>query len=295
MNTSRVFWGTLWIVAGVLILLAKLDVMTLEIGSLWKFWPIIFVLWGISLLTGAKSIRALLAVLAALLIGVLIYGLWEQWWGIGREPREMTSQTFRELYDTTLHRASLRFVSGAGTFTIRDTCADLFQAETTTDRGTYEIEGRTENDRRDVTLRLGAPSHTFTVGGRNTVKMSLHAGPVWALNLDLGAAKLDADLSPYAAEEVEIRTGASDVSLRLGDRAQESRVRIQAGVSSISVSVPQRAGCEISSESGLSSKHFDGFTKESDGRYRTANFDGASRKIFLGFKAGVSSLSVRRY
>jgi hypothetical protein len=55
MNTSRFFWGTLWIVAGVLILLAKLDIMTLQVGSLWKFWPLVLVLWGIGLFTGAKA------------------------------------------------------------------------------------------------------------------------------------------------------------------------------------------------------------------------------------------------
>jgi hypothetical protein len=294
MNTSRIFWGTLWIVAGILILLAKLDVMTLQLGSLWKFWPLIFVLWGVSVLTGAKAIRAPLVALAAVLLALIIYGVWEEW-GSGREHRGMTNQTFREMYDTTLHRASLRFVSGAGSFTLRDTCADLFRAETATDFGKYEIDNRTGDDRRDLTLRLGGHSTGFHAGGRNNVTMNLHPGPLWSLNLQVGAATLDADLTPFNAENVEIKTGAADVRVRLGDRAAESNVRIQAGVSSISVRVPESAGCEISSESGLSSKTFNGFAEQGDGRYRTANFDTASRKIYLSFKAGVSSLKVVRY
>jgi hypothetical protein len=294
MNTSRIFWGTLWIVAGLLILLAKLDVMTLPLGSLWKFWPLILVLWGISVLTGAKALRVVLVALTAVLLALIIYGLWEDW-GSGREPRELTNQTFIERYDTTLHRASLRFVSGAGSFTLHDTCADLFQAETATNFGKYEIDSRTGDDGRDLTLRLGDHPGPFNTGGRNNVTMSLHPGIVWALNLQLGAAKLDADLSPFNAESIDIKTGAADVRVRLGDRADESRVRIQAGVSSISIRVPESAGCEIRSESGLSSKTFNGFAEEGDGRYRTANFDTASRKIFLSFKAGVSSLKVVRY
>jgi len=294
MNTSRIFWGTLWIVAGVLILLAKLDVMTLELGSLWKYWPLVLVLWGVSLMTGGKAVRAVLSVLAAVLLALIIYGLWEEW-GSGREPRELTDQVFMERYDTTLHRASLRFVSGAGSFTLRDTCADLFRAETATDFGKYEIGSRTESDGRDLTLRLGDHRSAFHAGGKNRVTMSLHTGPAWSLNLEVGAAKLDADLSPFAAENVEVKTGAADVRLKLGDRAKESRVNIHAGVSSISVRVPESAGCEISTESGLSSKTFNGFTEDADGKYRTANFDGADRKIFLRFKAGVSSLRVVRY
>jgi len=294
MNTSRIFWGTLWIVAGVLILLAKLEVMTLQIGSLWKFWPLVLVLWGISVLTGARALRALLAVLAAILLALILYGLWEEW-GSGSGSREMTSQTFREMYDTTLHRASLRFVSGAGSFTLRDTCTDLFRAETATDFGRYEIGGETVNDGRDLRLLLGDRPVWFRGGGKNSVTMRLHPGPVWALTFNLGAARLDADLSPFNAENIDIKTGAADVRVRLGNRASESRVRIQAGVSSISVRVPESSGCEISSKGGLSSRSFTGFVKEGEGRYRTANFDTASKKIFLSLKAGVSSLNVMRY
>jgi hypothetical protein len=72
-------------------------------------------------------------------------------------------------------------------------------------------------------------------------------------------------------------------------------VRIQAGVSSISVAVPESAGCEITSESGLTSKSFSGFDDRGDGEFRTANFDAAAKRIHLSFKAGVSSLKVVRY
>lgn len=276
MRTPRIFWGTLWIVAGVLILLSKLDVMTFEVGSIWRFWPLIFVLWGISLLTGAKAIRALLAVIAAVLFALIIYSAWEEW-GSGHEPREMTNQVFHEIYDPSLHQASLRFVSGAGSFTLRDTSAELFHAETATNFGKYEIDSHTGNDRRDLTFKLGDHS-SWGGGGKNKVWMSLNPAPVWTLDIEVGASQLDADLSPYATDQVRIKTGVADVHLRLGDRAEESRVRIEAGVSSIVVKVPESAGCEISSESGLTSKSFEGFSDSGDGRYRTANFENAGRK-----------------
>jgi hypothetical protein len=294
MNTSRFFWGTLWIVAGVLILLAKLGVMTLQIGSLWKFWPLVLVLWGIGMFTGARAIRSLIAVVAGILLALIIYGVWEEWIS-GREPRGLTDQTFMETYDSTLHTASLRFVSGAGSFTLRDTCAALFRAETATEFGKYEMDSRTGFREKDLTLRLSDHPKGFRTGGKNSVTMCLNTGPVWTLKLELGAAKLFADLAPFAAENIDVKTGAADVRVRLGDRAEECRANIHAGVSSISVEVPESAGCEISSETGLSSKTCNGFVERGEGNYRTANFDTASRKIFLYFKAGVSSLKVVRY
>ena len=294
MTTSRIFWGTLWIVAGVLILLTKLDLFALQIGTIWRFWPLVLVLWGVGIMSGGKLVRALLAVLAAILVALILYGAWQDWGWWGHTPREMTSQSFRETYDTSYHRATLRFASGAGTFTIRDTCADLFSAETVSDFGRYEITSEEGSGSKSVSLSMEDHGSGFRAGGKNRVDMRMHPGLLWSVNLEVGAAKLDADLSPFAAEEVDIRTGAADVRLTLGAQAQESRVRIQAGVSSIAVHVPESAGCEIRSESGLTSKSFEGFASRGDGVYRTSNFDGAPRKIFLTFKAGVSSLRVVR-
>ena len=207
----------------------------------------------------------------------------------------MSSQVFREMYDSSMAHASLRLVSGAGTFTIRDTCTDLLKAEAETNFGKYEIESQTSGDRKDITLRLGDHHVSFHPGGKNNVTMSLNPAPLWTMNIELGAAKVDADLSPFAVEELTIKTGASDVHLKLGEKAEESRVTIHAGASSIRVRVPESAGCEITSESGLTGKSFEGFSEGGDGKYRTSNFESASKKIFLHFKAGVSSLVVVRY
>ena len=294
MNTSRIFWGTLWIVAGGLILLTKLDLLSLPIGSIWRLWPLVLVLWGVGILVGGKAVRALLAVLAAILVALIIFGAWQEWGWWEHTPRELTSQTFMETYDTTVHRASLRFASGAGTFTIRDTCDALFRAETETDYGKYAVTSREGNASKFVTLNLEDHVSGFRAGGKNRVDMRLRPGPLWSVSLEVGAAKLDADLSPFAVDDVDIRTGAADVRLTLGTKAGESRVRIQAGVSSIAVHVPESAGCEIRSESGLTSKTFEGFESHGGGVYRTSNFAGATQKIFLTFKAGVSSLRVVR-
>ena len=293
MNTSRIFWGTFWVVAGVLILLAKLDLLTLRVGTIWRFWPLVLVLWGVGILSGAKVVRALLAVLAAILVALILYGTWQEW-GWGRPVRELTSQSFMEAYDTAYHRASLHVASGAGTFTIRDTCAELFRAETETNFGSYGISSREENNAKTVSLSMEDRSTAFGAGGKNRFDMRMHPGPLWSVRLEVGAAKLDADLSPFATDDVDIRASAADVRLTLGARAEENRVKIQAGVSSITVRIPESAGCEIRSESGLTSKTFEGFESQGDGTYRTANFDAASRRIFLTFKAGVSSLRVVR-
>jgi len=116
----EVFWGTFLVLAGILILLAKLGVIDTPTRLALEILALVLVLWGIGMFTGARAIRSLLAVIGAIFLALIIYGLWEEW-GSGREPRDLTSQTFMETYDSTLPLASLRFISGAGSFTLRDT------------------------------------------------------------------------------------------------------------------------------------------------------------------------------
>ena len=118
---------------------------------------------------------------------------------------------------------------------------------------------------------------------------------MWRLRLGYGAARADLDLSSCRVEELQLEAGASSISVKLGALVPESRVRVEAGVSSIRFEVPESAGCEIRTEAPLTSKRFSGFEKESSGLYRTGNFSNADRRIFIQIEAGVSSVKVRRY
>ena len=89
--------------------------------------------------------------------------------------------------------------------------------------------------------------------------------------------------------------GASKLKIKLGDKNDNIRVKLEAGVSKIEIMIPESSGCDIHSETVLSNKHFNGFNKISSGHFRTANFDSASNKIYLSFNTGVSSIRVNRY
>jgi hypothetical protein len=67
------------------------------------------------------------------------------------------------------------------------------------------------------------------------------------------------------------------------------------GASSISLEIPESAGCEIRIDGPLTRKRFTGFTREQSGLYRTGGFEGAEKKIFVDVDAGVSSIRITRY
>jgi hypothetical protein len=301
MKTGRIFWGVLFVAIGILLLLERTGILYVEWGWIWKFWPLILVVWGAVILLGNKQPgRTIVLVLLALGVALFVLGIFNFGWAWHSHDWQADAageydQELSQPYDSTVHRASFTFESGAGTFVLEDTTSQLIDASTRSNFGHYICEAEKTEDSQHVTLQLAGNKQRWW-GGRmnNHVRIRLNSAPLWDMRFEVGASSMDVDLSRYAVERLVLATGASSVNLTLGDRANETRVSVKTGVSSLRVHIPDASGCEIRAEAPLSSKDFRGFTKIHSGVYQTENFDSASKKIYIDVHAGVSSLSVKR-
>ena len=125
--------------------------------------------------------------------------------------------------------------------------------------------------------------------------MKLNTLPVWDLELNVGAAEVNFDLSRFKTRKVNLQGGASDIEVTLGDLYPESNVNIEAGAASITVRIPNEAGCDITNNTFLASKNFEGFTKTSNHHYQTEGYANAKSKIHINMEAGMASINVERY
>jgi hypothetical protein len=293
MKMSRIFWGVFFAAAGVLLLLVKFGLVSLEIGDYWKFWPLILVVWGIGMIAGSRAMKIGAVAAVALVLALGLYEGARWWWS--EDGRTMTSQEFTAPEDTSIASASFRFSSGAGKFTLADSCADLIRANTESRFGTYSFDTEEEGGSRSFAMRLEGGGRHPAGRGTHTAVIRLGTRPRWDLQFDIGAATLELDLRPFLVENLRVNGGAGSVRVTLGDRAQECAVNVSAGVSSIRIRVPELAGCELHIDAPLSSTSIEGFTHTGAGRYATEDFDAAERKITLKIAAGVSKIRVERY
>ena len=87
----------------------------------------------------------------------------------------------------------------------------------------------------------------------------------------------------------------SSVELVIGDLHDKTLVDIEAGVSSIEVSIPYESGCKIIADAVLTAKSFDGFDKTDPGTYVTSNFDDSQNIVVINADVAVSTLTIDRY
>jgi hypothetical protein len=308
MKTKHLFWGILFISIGLLWLLNHFMQMYISWDYVWKLWPVVIILWGASLMIGNNVIRGIVTGLTAFLLAFAIfasvkYGFIHAGhnieWTINDDNNDYryTSNEYSEPYDNNYSNATLNFNAGGGSFIAHDTTTELFFARTEGKKDNYSLSKSVSGNNVDLNFDMNQGHIRFFHFNkmRNRVDLKLNTEPLWDLNFDLGAASVDFDLSPYKTEKISVDMGAASLKLKLGDRSEETRLTVDAGASSIEISVPEDAGCEIKADVSLSSKHFEGFKNIESDLFRTDNFDSAKKKIYISIDSGVSSIKITRY
>jgi hypothetical protein len=306
MSYRKIFWGLLLVLIGILFILKNTGVVFFSWHTIWHLWPVVLILWGISLIPVKDWIKLVLSIatVAITFVAVQQYGPrdhhnWHFEWNDDRDnENDADSKTYSnvmvEKYDSTTRFAQMHLNIGVGEFRINDTTAELVEAKYDNSNANYSMTA-TKTDSTAI-VNLSLEKGEFKDGDiRNNVNLKLNPSPIWDLDLNVGAAKVDFDLSKFKTRNVKIEGGASDITMKLGAELPQSDVSIEAGAASITVKVPESAGCEIVSNTFMASKEFKGFNKTGSQQYQTPNYTTSKNKIKINLQAGVARVDIIRY
>lgn len=309
MKTKHLFWGFLFITLGILILINNLSSVNIYWFSLWEYWPLFLILIGISLLIKQEIIKTIIVSLTAIILGVAIFSTLKTGWGFFSDEvivnirdrshisdRDLETKFFEEEYNENLKNASLYLKASAGSYKIDGTTDLLFSATARSYKNNYKLTRFDEGE--STKLHFENEDNGFFIfrgKAKNIVDISLNTNPVWKMNFDVGASASEFYLEPFKVEDLDIDIGAASLKVVLGDLLDSARVNIDAGASSVEISIPENVGCEIKDDVVLSSRHFEGFRKIESDLYRTENFNSSTKKIYIDIDVGVSSLTIKRY
>lgn len=304
MKSGRVFWGTLFVIIGLLGILNNFFELAISWDVLWKLWPLLLVFLGVSAFLKDSKSKWIVIGGIGLLTGVVLFASVQRGCdGVQRIVGDMdsydgnyTEQELSQTYDSAVTHARFEFEGGAGHFEMGDSTGALVAASVRSSISDYLLEYISDGEIPAMRLAMTEKSVSWEGSKmRNNVKIRLHEDPLWDLDINAGAAKIDFDLRSYRINRLNLDAGAASIEVRLGSRADTCNVHVETGASSVRISVPSGVACELRTESALSSKHINGFASLGDGVYRTDNFERTPKRVFIFVDSGLSSINIDRY
>jgi hypothetical protein len=313
MKTEKIIWGLIFIFIGTVFMLDNFNVINFYWGSVWRFWPIIFILIGANMLLSRFANKTTAPIFAASITLLVLAFIGYQ----GSIPREDSgwvhfkfdnkrgdrntswsdASVFSEPY-TGSKAATLNIQGSATVYQLEDSTSMLFQADVKEISGGYSLE-KTTNDSVDVLnfRKRDRNGRGFKMDDMETneTRLSLNKNPVWDITVEMGAGETDFNLENFKVRRLKFEGGAASFQAKIGSKLPLTDVAVETGVASVEIEVPRESGCRIVVDSGLSSKDFNGFAKQADGSYKTSNYDSAVNKVEISLKGGLSSFEVRKY
>ena len=312
MKTGKIVWGMIYIFIGSIFLLDNFNVIDFYWVSVWRFWPVIFILIGINMLLSRfgnqKAVPALVAAITLLTLVLIGYqgsrrnndSTWISFQFDNDDSENDSTQNvpsyFIEPYGGA-KRAELRIQGGATSFKLQDTTSSLFEADVKRPFAKYTLTKSISDSVEVLNFRMrnGEQRWNLDEMENNETNIRLNLTPVWDIHIGMGAGEAIFDLTPYKVSSLKFEGGAASFEAKIGSLQPLTNVIVETGVANVEIDVPSESGCRIVVDSGLSSKDFIGFIKQTDGTYQTSNYSTAAKKINISLKGGLSSFEVRKY
>jgi len=281
------------IVVGVLLLLQTLGVLPWDLwATLWRFWPVLLILLGLSIVLRRASPWVMPGITLLVLAGVVGAAVAIDWPLLG-------GGTYTKSFNAPLdgvERARVEIEFGAGKLYIASLLSsseNLVEGEFSGTTGEVETSFRRSDG--EATLKL---SRAWSVFGWRSVEedwsVRLTGRIPLELDIDAGASDADLDLTELVVSNFSLDTGAADLEVRFPRGAGTTEARIKAGAAKLELVVPQGVAASISVDSGLSSVSVDEerFPK-AGGKYESPDFASAQNRLTLDIAVGAASVTVR--
>lgn len=293
----RIFIGLIIVLLGLQLLASNYGWNWALSFDLWRLWPLIIILIGLSVLSRGRMMSTVTGVILAVGLFAVVVGVF-----LVQPSTTDRTEVRRDISLTRESAATLSVVTldmGAASIDVTGGADQAINGTFASSVADLSINNRLDGttQRVDLTTEQRDGRTWFWMGHmQNTLSLRLNDVQPTELNIDSGAARLDLDLRTVIAQRVSVDAGASSIDLQLGDKAMQATVIIKSGASSLTVSTPKSVdGVRVHLDAGLSGKTIPSELKNrGDGLYETDNYDTAAKKIDLTIDAGVSSITLER-
>jgi len=293
-SVNKLFWGLLLILVGGLMLASNFGFVDVKWGNIWRLWPLIIISAGLSIMSFKNVFwRILMVLLVILSLGAIA------WVAVGNFSNFSILRS-QELsvnkLSSDVKQAEVSIKAGASVLHI-DT-ANQEQIAKVNLESNYSTLSKTttqNNNIQQIDFFMTNNNSWWSGDIRNIWDVKLSQSVPIVLNVDAGASETKIDTSSAMLKEMNIKTGASSLDLKLGSIENISNLNIDSGASSVTLRVPSNVGVRLKLEGGLATKELSDLTETTKDTFESLNYPQSQKQINITAKIGVSSFTIERY
>ncbi len=293
MKADRIVLGVALLLVGSVWVLVNAGVIPPRVAAdLWRYWPLLIVLWGALILSGRGA--GGLGCLVPLIIGLFILSFFSFAPFINFGPSgPVKTSNVGLLRVEGIQKLELSLIQHAGEFTLGEaTMQDkLIQARFRTN-AEPEVRNINAGGIAEVTIQdVEFPKHL----GRQASSWQINVpGDLPAdISLRTGATKAELDMRNLKVQNLELKAGAGDLTLHLG--VYDGNITIESGAGSVTIYVPDNTGVRLRVSGGLVSVDAEDakMTARGDRTYASRNIEDKDAIIDINITAAAGSVKLR--
>jgi hypothetical protein len=254
---------------------------------------VLLVVLGIVLLVGTLSGIDVWGLAGSTLL--IVFGAWILW-GVLRGRRAMPVEEVSIPLDG-VQQARVHVGFGAGQLRVGGGAA-AGELMAGTFRGGVNYSKRQQGQELEVGLTLPNDVYfLFPIPGiaPGGLEWSVRLTPdiPLALRVETGASTAELDLTDLRVTDLRLVSGVNSAQVKLPARAGRTKVRVEGGLGSLKVWVPEGVAAQIRSRGGLSAIHIDRSRFPRSGRaYQSTDYETAANKVELDVQIALGSVEI---
>jgi len=291
---SKAFLGLFIVILGLAFLVNNLGIIVLNVNFLMVF-PLLIIFIGLTFFSKKNVVSTVLGSIVAAISVSLVFIFFivhpiVSYGAVSVFPISVSK-------DLAVEKANISLNVGAGEVMVYGiNTENLVEGELKTNLMAASVNSKTENGVQDVEIGIKEGRKWMHSGNfKNEFAVGIDKNIDVVLSINSGASNNNIDLTNIKVESVTVHTGASNVNLKMGDILNNSNVVIEAGASSINLSLPRTVGVKLFVESGLSSQELPNLISTDKNTYQSLNYESSLKKINISVKMGMASLYINWY
>ena len=295
-NFGNLFLGLVVVFIGIFYLSKNYGWLPEDLNvEILRLWPVLIITAGLSLLDSrgflSKTTSFVIFLIVITVTSFIIF------YGFKNSPEPVFKETpFKIEIGEKTNYADIAIMSGVGKVDISGISGPLAEGNLRSDISGLKIENDASGERQKLSLETAKEGNIRSLGQtRNDLAVKLSKDLPMDISLNLGVSESRLDLREIQVNNLSIDVGITNLQLMLGDKAENLKVSLKSGLSTIKISLPDSVGAKVVSGGGLSSMQVKDLKRIDDGTYQTDNYGQAEKKIEISLDTGLSSLEIGTY